>query len=119
MAATHQLSRKWGIADIRRATALSSESRCVRLFGELAWARSDRTPWKAICRQFGIARATAHRRWQYGVERDRVEAQWAKGAEEAGAAVRDCGGRRTLIDLRGVIVGLLCPVSGNCGNGQG
>ena len=34
---------------------------------KLVWARSDRTPWKAICWQFGIARATAHRRWQYGI----------------------------------------------------
>ena len=28
-------------------------------------ARSDRTPWKAICWQFGIACATANRRYQY------------------------------------------------------
>jgi Domain of unknown function (DUF6362) len=34
---------------------------------KLVWARSDRTPWKAICWQFGIGRATAHRRWQYGL----------------------------------------------------
>jgi hypothetical protein len=34
---------------------------------KLVWARADRAPWKAICWQFGIARATAHRRWQYGL----------------------------------------------------
>jgi hypothetical protein len=34
---------------------------------KLVWARADRTPWKAICWQSGIARATAHRRWQYGL----------------------------------------------------
>ena len=34
---------------------------------KLVWARSDRTAWKAICRQFGIARATANRRYQYGI----------------------------------------------------
>lgn len=34
---------------------------------KLVWARSDRTPWKAICWQFGIGRATANRRWQYGL----------------------------------------------------
>ena len=31
------------------------------------WARADRTPWKAICWRFGISRATANRRWQYGL----------------------------------------------------
>jgi hypothetical protein len=34
---------------------------------KLVWARSDRTPWKAICWRFGIGRATAHRRWRYGL----------------------------------------------------
>lgn len=34
---------------------------------KLVWARSDRTPWKAICWRFGISRATAHRRWQYAL----------------------------------------------------
>jgi hypothetical protein len=34
---------------------------------KLVWMRADRTPWKAICWQFGISRATAHRRWQYGL----------------------------------------------------
>ena len=34
---------------------------------KLVWARANRTEWKAICWQFGIARATAHRRWQYGI----------------------------------------------------
>ena len=34
---------------------------------KLVWARSDRTPWKAICWRFGIGRATANRRWKYGL----------------------------------------------------
>jgi hypothetical protein len=34
---------------------------------KLVWARSDRTPWKAICARLGIARATADRRWQYAL----------------------------------------------------
>ena len=34
---------------------------------KLVWARADRKPWKAICWRFGIGRATAHRRWQYGL----------------------------------------------------
>ena len=33
----------------------------------LVWARAEGTPWKPICWRFGIARATAHRRWQYGL----------------------------------------------------
>jgi hypothetical protein len=34
---------------------------------KLVWARSDRAPWKAICWQFGIARATANRRYLYAL----------------------------------------------------
>ena len=34
---------------------------------KLVWARAEGTPWKPICWRFGIARATAHRRWQYGL----------------------------------------------------
>ena len=33
----------------------------------LIWARAEGAPWKAICWRFGVARATAHRRWQYGL----------------------------------------------------
>ena len=33
----------------------------------LLWLRSNRTPWKPICWELGISRATAHRRWQYGI----------------------------------------------------
>jgi hypothetical protein len=33
----------------------------------LAWARAEGTPWKLICWRFGIARATAHRRWPYAL----------------------------------------------------
>jgi len=35
--------------------------------GKLVWARAERTPWKAICWRFGIARSTANRRWLYGL----------------------------------------------------
>ena len=31
------------------------------------WLRANRTPWKAICWEMGVSRATANRRWQYGV----------------------------------------------------
>jgi hypothetical protein len=33
----------------------------------LVWARAEKAPWKEICWGFGIARATAFRRWQYGI----------------------------------------------------
>lgn len=34
---------------------------------KLVWARAEGTPWKPICWRFGIARATAHRRWEYAL----------------------------------------------------
>lgn len=33
----------------------------------IVWLRANRTPWKPICWQLGISRATANRRWQYGI----------------------------------------------------
>jgi len=33
----------------------------------IVWLRANRTPWKPICWKLGISRATANRRWQYGV----------------------------------------------------
>ncbi len=33
----------------------------------LVWMRAERTPWKGICWRFGVSRATASRRWQYGL----------------------------------------------------
>ena len=33
----------------------------------LVWARAEGTAWKPICWQFGISRATADRRYQYGL----------------------------------------------------
>ena len=42
----------------------------------------DRERWKAICWQFGIARATAHRRWQYGLSVIALAAQWPKGSNQ-------------------------------------
>jgi hypothetical protein len=35
--------------------------------GKLVWARAERSPWKVICWRFGISRATANRRWEYGL----------------------------------------------------
>ena len=35
--------------------------------GKLVWARVSGTEWKPICWQFGISRATAHRRCKYGL----------------------------------------------------
>lgn len=34
---------------------------------KLVWARAEGTPWKGICWRFGVARATAHRRWEYAL----------------------------------------------------
>lgn len=34
---------------------------------KLVWARAEGTPWKPICWRFGISRATASRRWEYGL----------------------------------------------------
>lgn len=34
---------------------------------QLLWLRANRTPWKQICWELGISRATANRRWQYGI----------------------------------------------------
>ena len=33
----------------------------------LVWLRANRTAWKPICWEFGISRATANRRWEYGL----------------------------------------------------
>ena len=35
--------------------------------GRLVWARADGMAWKPICWELGISRATANRRWQYGI----------------------------------------------------
>jgi hypothetical protein len=34
---------------------------------KLVWARAERSPWKLLCWQFGVSRATAHRRWEYAL----------------------------------------------------
>jgi hypothetical protein len=34
---------------------------------QIVWLRANRTPWKPICWELGISRATANRRWQYGI----------------------------------------------------
>ncbi|MTH96363.1 DUF6362 family protein [Roseibium sp. RKSG952] len=33
----------------------------------LVWLRANRTPWKPICWELGISRATANRRWRYAI----------------------------------------------------
>ncbi len=33
----------------------------------LLWLRASRKPWKLVCWEIGISRATANRRWQYGI----------------------------------------------------
>ena len=33
----------------------------------LLWLRANRRPWKPICWELGISRATANRRWLYGI----------------------------------------------------
>lgn len=33
----------------------------------IVWLRAERTPWKPICWEMGISRATANRRMQYGL----------------------------------------------------
>ena len=33
----------------------------------IVWLRANGSPWKPICWQFGISRATADRRYQYGL----------------------------------------------------
>lgn len=34
---------------------------------KLVWARAGQQRWKMICWNFGISRATAHRRWEYSL----------------------------------------------------
>lgn len=34
---------------------------------KLVWARAEGTPWKSICCRFGVARATANRRYDYAL----------------------------------------------------
>ena len=35
--------------------------------GQILWARADRKAWKGICWEHGISRATANRRFEYGL----------------------------------------------------
>jgi hypothetical protein len=34
---------------------------------KLVWMRAERAPWKAVCWRLGLARSTAHRRWEYAL----------------------------------------------------
>jgi hypothetical protein len=33
----------------------------------IVWLRANGRPWKPICWELGMSRATANRRWQYGI----------------------------------------------------
>ncbi len=35
--------------------------------GQILWLRASRKPWKLVCWEIGISRATANRHWQYGI----------------------------------------------------
>lgn len=35
--------------------------------GQLLWARANRKPWKGICWEHGVSRATANRRFEFGL----------------------------------------------------
>lgn len=68
----------------------------------LVWARADGMAWKPICWQFGISRATANCRWQYGLavivwrlNGKRVPTRRSKAFVVSKAAPRhDAGGQR-------------------------
>jgi len=34
---------------------------------KLIWLRAKKTPWQLICREFGISRATANRKWKNSI----------------------------------------------------
>lgn len=36
---------------------------------KIIWLRAKKTPWKLICFEFGISRATANRKWQNAIRR--------------------------------------------------
>jgi len=51
---------------------------------QLLWMKVERTPWKVICQDFGISRATANRRVEYllsvlawKLNHQRVPAKWS------------------------------------------
>ena len=79
---------------------------------KLVWSRADRTPWKAICWEFGIARATANRRWQYGLS----VIAWRLN----GRRLPLKRSRRFVFAVTARVVKPLnpCPVSGPSGSGQ-
>jgi hypothetical protein len=51
----------------RTAEALSWLSWLDPEDARIVRARAEGSPWKLICWRFAIGRATAHRRWQYGL----------------------------------------------------
>jgi hypothetical protein len=76
---------------------------------KLVWARADRNPWKAICCQFGISRATANRRYQYALNLiawrlngRSVPAKWSRHftAEKIRASVEDGSALRSELQAR-------------------
>lgn len=36
---------------------------------KIVWLRAEKTPWKLICIEFAISRATANRKWQNAIRR--------------------------------------------------
>ena len=36
---------------------------------KIIWLRANRTPWKLVCGEFGISRATADRKWRNAIKK--------------------------------------------------
>jgi hypothetical protein len=63
----------------------------------LVWLRANRTPWKKICWELGISRATANRRWQYGIAVIVWRLNGKRVPTEAVDGVRDQAGAHSCI----------------------
>jgi hypothetical protein len=67
----------------------------------IVWLRANGRPWKPICWELGMSRATANRRWQYGIavivwklNGKRVPSRRSKASVVSKAAPRhDAGGQ--------------------------
>lgn len=58
----------------------------------LVWLRANGKPWKQICRELGISRATANRRLEYGRAGSVMTAQRSNRSRQEIHAVRDLKG---------------------------
>src|SRR5690606_41878627 len=65
--ATRQGLRPWPRAIAQAEVAMLWLRLLEPELGKLVWARASGTEWKPICWRFGSSRATAHRRWEYGL----------------------------------------------------